>query len=165
MKVAQSCPTHCDPMDYTAHGIPQARILVWIAFPFSRGSSQPRDRTLLSHITGRFFTSWATREAKEYWSGEPIPSPGGLPDTGIRLGSPALQADSLPTGLSGKSHGCHVSSIRMILKDLMLNEISQIQDRYCMNALYAVSKIVKFVETEIKCSLPEAEGRREWEVV
>ena len=53
----------------------------------------------------------------------------------------------------------------MILKDLMLNEISQIQDRYCMTALYAVSKIVKFVETEIKCSLPEAEGRREWEVV
>ena len=88
----------CDP-----HGwILQARILQWVAFPFSRGSSQPRDRTLLSHITGRFFTSWATREAKEYWSGEPIPSPGGLPDTGIRLGSPALQADSLPTGLSGK---------------------------------------------------------------
>ena len=42
VKVAQSCPTLCDPMDYTAHGILQARILEWVAFPFSRGSSQPR---------------------------------------------------------------------------------------------------------------------------
>ena len=39
------------------------------SFPFSRGSSQPKDRTQVSHITGRFFTSWATREAQEYWSG------------------------------------------------------------------------------------------------
>ena len=45
VKVAQSCPTFCDPMDYTVHGILQARILEWIAFPFSWGSSQPRDRT------------------------------------------------------------------------------------------------------------------------
>ena len=43
MKVAQSCPTLCDPMDYTVHRILQARILEWVAFPFSRGSSQPRD--------------------------------------------------------------------------------------------------------------------------
>ena len=37
VKVAQSCPTLCDPMDYTVHGILQARILEWVAFPFSRG--------------------------------------------------------------------------------------------------------------------------------
>ena len=43
----------------------QARILEWVAFPFSRGSSQPRDRTQVSHIAGRFFTSWATREAQK----------------------------------------------------------------------------------------------------
>ena len=43
VKVAQSCPTFCDPMDYTVHGILQARILEWVAFPFSRGSPQPRD--------------------------------------------------------------------------------------------------------------------------
>ena len=43
MKVAQSCPTLCNPMDYTVRGILQARILEWVAFPFSRGSSQPRD--------------------------------------------------------------------------------------------------------------------------
>ena len=52
---------HCDPMDYTAHGILQARILEWAAFAFSRGSSQPRDQTQVSHIAGRGFTSWATR--------------------------------------------------------------------------------------------------------
>ena len=51
------------PMDYTVHGILQARILEWIAFPFSRGSSQPRDQTQVSHIAGWFFTSWAMREA------------------------------------------------------------------------------------------------------
>ena len=50
-------------MDYTVHGILQARILEWVAFPFSRASSQPRDQTQVSHIAGRFFTSWATREA------------------------------------------------------------------------------------------------------
>ena len=55
-------------MDYTVHGILQARILEWVAFPFSRGSSQPRDRTQVSHIAGEFFTSWATREAQRYFS-------------------------------------------------------------------------------------------------
>ena len=53
-----------DPMDYTANGILQARILEWVAFPFSRGSSQPRDRTQVSCIAGRFFTSWGTREPR-----------------------------------------------------------------------------------------------------
>ena len=42
MKVTQLCPTLCDPKDYTHHGILQARTLTWVAFPFSRGSSQPR---------------------------------------------------------------------------------------------------------------------------
>ena len=56
-KVAQSCPTLCDPMDYTVHGILQARILEWVAISFSKGSSQPRDWTQVSHIAGGFFTS------------------------------------------------------------------------------------------------------------
>ena len=67
----------CDPMDsatpWTLHGILQARILEWVAFPFSRGSSQPRDWIQISHIAGRFFTSWAIRGAQEYWSEHPIP--------------------------------------------------------------------------------------------
>ena len=62
VKVAQSCPTLCDPMDYTVQGILQARILEWVAFPFS----------------------------------------GDLPNPELKLRSPALQADSLPTELSGK---------------------------------------------------------------
>ena len=90
VKVSQSCPTLCDPMDYTVHGILQARILEWVAFPFSRRSSQPRDRTQVSCIAGRFFASRATREAQEYWSGWPFPSPGDLPIPGIEPGSPAL---------------------------------------------------------------------------
>ena len=69
VKVTQSCPTLCDPMDCIVHGILQARILEWVAFSFSRGSSQSRDQTQVSHIAGGFFTSWATREAQEYWSG------------------------------------------------------------------------------------------------
>ena len=55
--------TLCDPMDYTVHWILQARILEWIATPFSRGFSQPRDRTQVSRIIGKIFTSWAAREA------------------------------------------------------------------------------------------------------
>ena len=57
VKVVQSYPTLCEPMDYTVHGILQARMLEWVPFPFARGSSQPRDRTQVSHIAGRFFTS------------------------------------------------------------------------------------------------------------
>ena len=56
-KVTQSCPTLCDPMDYTVHEILQARILEWVAIPFSGGSSQSRDQTQVSHIAGGFFTS------------------------------------------------------------------------------------------------------------
>ena len=62
VKVAQLCLTLCSPMDYTVQRIFQAWILEWIAFPLSRGSSKPRDRTQVSHTAGRFFTSWATRE-------------------------------------------------------------------------------------------------------
>ena len=61
VKVSQSCPTLCNPMDcsllgFSVHGILQARILEWVAIPFSRRSSQPRDRSQVSHIAGIFFT-------------------------------------------------------------------------------------------------------------
>ena len=69
VKVAQSCPTLYDPMDYTVHGILQARILEYVAFSFSKGSSQPRDQTQISHVAGGFSDSWVTREAQEYCSG------------------------------------------------------------------------------------------------
>jgi len=58
-----------DPMDHrlpgSVHGILQVRTLEWIAIPFSRGSSRPRDWTHISCIAGRFFTIWATRDNTE----------------------------------------------------------------------------------------------------
>jgi len=66
MKVAQSFPTLRNPVDYTVHGILQARILEWVAVPFSRSSSQPRNGTQVSHITGGFFISRATRETNRF---------------------------------------------------------------------------------------------------
>ena len=57
VKVSQSCSALCNPMDYTVHEILQARILEWVAFPFSRASSQPRDQTQVSRIAGIFFSS------------------------------------------------------------------------------------------------------------
>ena len=68
--VTQSCPTPWDPMDWSppgssVPGILQARILEWVATPFSRGSSQPRVWTQVSYVAGRFFTVWATRDATE----------------------------------------------------------------------------------------------------
>ena len=72
-EVTQLCPTLCDPMDCSlpgssVHGIFQAIVLEWIAISFSRGSSQPRDRTQVSRIVDRRFTIWATREVK--WTKE-----------------------------------------------------------------------------------------------
>ena len=60
-EVAQSCPTLCDPMDCSlpgssGHGILQAGVLEWVVISFSRGSSQPKDRTQVFHIAGKFFT-------------------------------------------------------------------------------------------------------------
>ena len=62
VKVTQLCPTFCDPVDSSppgssVHGICQARILEWVAVPFSRGSSQPKDRTRVSCIASGFSTS------------------------------------------------------------------------------------------------------------
>ena len=70
--VAQFYPSLCNPMDppvSSVLGIFHARILEWVAVPFSRGSSQCSGQTWVSCIIGRFFTSWATRKAQEYWSG------------------------------------------------------------------------------------------------
>ena len=118
-KSRQSCPTLCDPIGsvvsnsvtpwgYTVYGILQDRIVEWVAFPFSRGSSQPRDPTQVSCIAGRFFTVRATRGVP---CGQPLPEnflenscgPGGLlcisrftlrPETQWSL--PPPQAPSLP---------------------------------------------------------------------
>ena len=70
VKVTQSCLTLCQSMDYTVHGIIQARILEWVAFPFSRRSPQPRDWTQVSCIASyvAIFTRWATRAQPRDWT-------------------------------------------------------------------------------------------------
>ena len=96
--VAQLCLILCDPRDCSppgssVHEILQARILEWVAIPFSRGSSWPRDWTLISCITGRFFTIWATRETKN------LPA---MWETWFNLW---VEKGSIPVFLPGEFHG------------------------------------------------------------
>ena len=87
------------PKYYTVQGILQARILEWVAFPFSRGSSQPKDQTQVSHIAGRFFTNWATREPKNTGVGAyPFSRGSSWPRN-----QTAMQVDSLSTELQWMS--------------------------------------------------------------
>ena len=84
-KLLQSCPTLCSPMNCSppgssVPGILQARILEWVPIPFSRGSSQHRDWTLVSHIASRFFTLWDTREALGNLHTRKILKEMGIPD-------------------------------------------------------------------------------------
>ena len=81
LKVTQLCPTLCNPMDYTIHGILQARILEWVAFPFSRGSSQPRNGNRVSCIAGGWcvwsiqLTNWIISfSAFSMWPSIPPPT-------------------------------------------------------------------------------------------
>ena len=63
--VSDSLQSHdCRLPRPSVHGLLQTRILEWVGIPFPRGSSQPSDQTQVSRIAGRFFTSWATREAQ-----------------------------------------------------------------------------------------------------
>ena len=102
VKVTQSCRTLCDPMDYTVHGILQARILEWVVFSLLQGifptqglnPSLPRCRQIfyqLNHKGSARILEWVA-----------YPSPADLPDPGIEPESPALQLESLPTKLWGK---------------------------------------------------------------
>ena len=77
--VAQSCLTLRDPMDhslpgFSVHGILKARILEWVAIPFSRGSSLPRDRTQVSCTACRFLPSEPSEKPQAlYWAGSKDP--------------------------------------------------------------------------------------------
>ena len=108
VKVTQSCPTLCDLVDYTVHGILQARILEWITFPFSRGTSQPRDWTQVSHFEGGFFTSWAISSVQSYSA---LCNPMACSTPGFPVHHQLLeftqrrQWHPTPVLLPGKSHG------------------------------------------------------------
>jgi len=86
------------------HGILQARILEWVAFPVSRGSSQPRDLTQVSHIAGGFFTVRATRESQEYWSRVAYPISRGSSRPRTQTGTCCVAGEFF-TGLNFKSSG------------------------------------------------------------
>ena len=95
--------TLCDPMDYTVHGILQARILEWVAFPFSKGSSQPRDITQVSCIAGGFFTTEPPGKVKvkvaqscpTLW--DPMQCPWNSPGQNTGVGSLSLLQGIFPT--------------------------------------------------------------------
>ena len=132
-------------MDYnlpssSIHGIFQVRILVWVAISFSRGSSQHRDQTQVSCIAGGFFTSWTIREAQEYWSGYPIPSPEDLPDPGIELRTPTLQADSLPAEPQEKPKNTRVGSLSLLQRIFLTQEWNQ-GFLHCRQTLYQLSYV------------------------
>ena len=96
-KVSQSCLTFCNPMDYTVQGILQARILEWVAFPFSRRSSQPRDRTQVSHTVKWILYQLSHKGSPRMleWVAYPFSSRSSRPRNRTYL-----QEDSLQTELS-----------------------------------------------------------------
>ena len=98
VKVAQSCPILCDPMDCSlpgssVRGILQAQILECVAVLFSRGSSQPRDWTQVSHIAGRFFSILSRQRSPRILEWAAYPFSRKFPDPGVKLGSPELQVN------------------------------------------------------------------------
>ena len=116
----------CNLLGASVHGTLQARILEWVAIPFSRRSSWPRDWNHVSCTAGRFLTTeppgnstlWTVAcqvplsmglSRPEYWSGLPWPPPGDLPDPGIKPASPATsasQVNSLPR--RQRRRACHL---------------------------------------------------------
>ena len=95
------------------HGLQLTRLLCpwgfsrpecWSGLPYPPPGDVPNPgmRPKSPRTAGKFFTIWASSEAHEYWSEEPIPSPADFPNPGTEVGSPALQADSLPAELPGK---------------------------------------------------------------
>ena len=83
--------TVCSPPGSSIYGILQARILEWVAIPFSRGSSRPRDWTQVSRIAGRLLTIWATREAV-------VKNPATMQETQEMWVQPLRQQDPLEEG-------------------------------------------------------------------
>ena len=105
--VAQTCPALCNPMDCSPPGssvlgILQARTLEWVSMPSSRGSSQIRNRTQVSHIAGGFFYHLSHQGSQRVLEWIAYPFSSGSSDPEIKPRSPALQVDSLPDELLEK---------------------------------------------------------------
>ena len=115
VKVAQSCPTFCSPIDYTVHEILQARILEWVAFPFPGNLPNPGIEPRSPTLQADFFHQLSYKGSPRILEWWPSPSPWDLPDPGIKPGSPALQADCLPTELSGNTLKCTLRTPFLVL--------------------------------------------------
>ena len=102
VKITWSCLTLCNPTDYIVHVILQARILEWVALPFSRGSSQPRDQTQVSHIVGGFFYQLSHKGSPKTreWVAYSFSSGSSQPRNQIWVSY--IAGGSLPTELSRK---------------------------------------------------------------
>ena len=164
---------HCRQILYQLSHKESPRILEWVNYPFSRGSSQPRNRTRVSCIAGILFTNWAIRLKKgsfvrkkgmflwsacvsrpvvswlfanpwivahqappsmrfsrqEYWSGLPFSSPEDLFNPGIKPGSPALQADSLPSDPLPRPRSASSTITQLCRKSSRLWETSNTEDK------------------------------------
>ena len=130
MKVAQACPTLCDPMDHRVHGILQARILEWVG-------------------------KWVERL---------FPSPGDLPNPGIKPTSPTLQADSLPAELQGKPKNIGVGSLSLFQEILLTQELNRglLHYRYILYQLsYQETRRPRF-NTWVGTILGEGSGNPLW---
>ena len=124
-------------MAYTVHGILQARTLEWVAVPFSRASSQSRDWTQVSHIAGRFFTSWVTRTAAYIFSFKPVnphqPTPMRMILIKYRRLTCWHQIWLLTTVLSVS--WCYISSQRSHMKQSLVSEGKKKSHEYNSPAL------------------------------
>ena len=116
--------------------------------PPSRGSSQPREETQVSHIAGRFFTIWATREAQE-WAKPPgvgpIPSPGDLPNPGTEPGSPACRWILYQLSHQGSPYVLlHTFFSDSIYNELKLSTLKEINLEYSLEGLMLTLKLQQF---------------------
>ena len=138
MKVTQSCLTLCDPMDYTVHGILQARILERIAFPFSRGFANPRIEPRSLALQGDSLLVEPQGKPKNTGVGSLSLSPEDLPNPGIKPRSPTLQADSLPGESQGKPKDTGVGSLSLLQWIFPTQELNQ-GLLHCRQILYQLS--------------------------
>ena len=112
-------PMNCSPPSSSVRGISQARILEWVAIPFSRGSSRPRDRTWASHIADGFLTIWATREG-------PILTSGSSSQTFL-WGNTAISLDGAVNQSASSSAGqMHALFLTLQLSDKVSSSISHV---------------------------------------
>ena len=109
------------------------RILEWVAISFSRGSSRPReDIQCMEDIQSMEFSR------PEYWSGQPLHSPGDLPSPGIEPRSPSLQTDSLPAKPQGKPKNTGVGSLSLLQRTFLTQELN-LGLLHCRQILYQLS--------------------------